>query len=73
MRDFISEDEIGFCDQQLLIWDGCDFSIDYLDVSPDTGSLYFANGSKPEKWELLIKPDERLALPNDRLSVTFPA
>ena len=30
----------------LLLWDGCDFSIDYADVEPDTGCYYFANGTE---------------------------
>ncbi len=29
---------------ELLLWDGCDFHIDYVETDVDTGCCYFANG-----------------------------
>jgi len=31
------------CGVNLLVWDGCDFRITYVDIDPDTGSFYDAN------------------------------
>ena len=31
--------------RDLLVWDGCDFHQDYIDVDMNTGYGYFANGT----------------------------
>ena len=31
----------------ILIWDGCDFHLDYVDTDVDTGVNYMANNTEP--------------------------
>lgn len=45
------------CDTEVLLWDGCEWSIDYVDVDVDTGVYYFANGaSEITHYSLITKP-----------------
>jgi hypothetical protein len=30
---------------ELILWDGCDFVIDYIDVEPEYGTAFFVNGT----------------------------
>lgn len=44
-------------DTEVLLWDGCDHSIDYVDVCAETGRCYFANGSTDiTHYKHLTKP-----------------
>jgi hypothetical protein len=33
-------------DTEVLLWDGCDYSIDYVECNPDDCTEYFANGTE---------------------------
>ena len=59
MNDWIEIDsaEDVDCDTEVLLFDGCDWSIDYVDVCVDTGVHYFANGASGiTHYQLLTKP-----------------
>ncbi len=45
------------CDTEVLLWDGCEHRIDYVDIDVDTGVCYFANGGEATHYKLLDKPD----------------
>ena len=46
------------CDVEVLLWDGCDHSIDYVETDIDTGVAYFANGAKEiTHYKLLDEPE----------------
>jgi hypothetical protein len=49
----------------LLLWDGCDFNIDYVDVDVDTGTSYFANGSQAIAYLELPQQELTAALLGD--------
>ncbi len=53
-----SIEDITTIGEEILIWDGCDYEIDYMDVCPDMGFNYMANGTEPVSWMPLIKPIE---------------
>lgn len=42
--------------QEVLCWDGCEFSIDYADMDSDSGTHYMANGTEIEAYKLLKQP-----------------
>lgn len=45
------------CDTEVLLFDGCDWSIDYVDTNIETGVFYFANGATGiTHYKLLDKP-----------------
>lgn len=44
------------CDTEVLLWDGCDYHIDYVDVDIDTGVVFFANGPKEATHYKLLEP-----------------
>lgn len=46
-------------EQEVLCWDGCEFSIDYADMDPDSGTHYMANGTEVESYKLLTPPDSK--------------
>lgn len=59
MEDWIEIDtpEDVDCDTEVLLFDGCDFSIDYVDTDFETGVAYFANGATgTTHYKLLVKP-----------------
>ena len=35
---------------ELLVWDGCDFHLDYVEICGDTGGKYFANKTSPVSY-----------------------
>jgi len=35
---------------EILIFDGCDFHIDYVEVDSETGNHYMANNTSPISW-----------------------
>ncbi|WAX23108.1 hypothetical protein pA_gene0067 [Vibrio phage 13VT501A] len=45
------------CGIDLVVWDGCDFHIDYVDIDADTGAFYFANGTEGIAFFELPKKD----------------
>ncbi len=50
-------EDINF-DGEVLCWDGCDYSIDYVDIDVDTGVCFMANGTEVESYKLLTPPSE---------------
>ncbi|TOJ96080.1 hypothetical protein [Vibrio parahaemolyticus] len=45
-----SPEEIGIVGEEILVWDGCDWSIDYVDCCPETGAYYMANNTDVEAY-----------------------
>lgn len=42
---------------EILLWDGCDYHIDYAEYCPESGMWYFANlTSGATHYKLLISP-----------------
>ncbi len=33
------------CDCEVLIYDGCDYYLDFVDIDTETGAVFFANGT----------------------------
>ena len=54
--DYIEEIEIK--GQDILLFDGEDFHIDYVDCESDYGAYFFANGTRATHWKKLEKPDD---------------
>ncbi len=48
-----SIEEIKVIGSEILVFDGADYHIDYVDVSPDSGAYYMANGTSPTHWDRL--------------------
>ena len=44
-------------DSEVLVWDGCQFHVDYVESDVDTGAFYMANGSEPIAWHPLVEPE----------------
>jgi hypothetical protein len=49
-------EDITIKGEEILVWDGCDHHIDYVDVCGDTGNFHMANGSSPTHWQPLSTP-----------------
>lgn len=61
MKDWIKIDtpeDITLVGEEILVWDGCDHEIDYVETCVDTGTYYMANGSEPTHWQMLSTPSE---------------
>lgn len=41
-----SPEDIHIKGEDILCWDGCDWSIDYVDTCPDTGTDFMANNTE---------------------------
>ena len=41
---------------EVLVWDGCDYAIDFVEVCVDTGTFYMANGTVPTHYKALTPP-----------------
>ena len=64
MKDFKFETQVIFVDspedihikgQEILVWDGCDWSIDYVECCVDSGVDYMANGTEVVAYAELPK------------------
>ena len=44
--------------KDVLVYDGCDFSIDYVDVCTDSGRSYWANGSEATHYAELERGED---------------
>ncbi|UKA04459.1 hypothetical protein [Photobacterium damselae] len=42
-------------DEDILVHDGCDWHIDYVDIDVDDGCNFMANNTQPQAWMPLIK------------------
>ena len=47
--------EVG-AGHEVLVFDGCDYFIDYVEIEVEHGSYFMANGSKPEFYCRLTDP-----------------
>ena len=46
------------CGRDVMLFDGFDYSIDYVDIDADTGAYYFANGASHITHYAYIKVNE---------------
>ncbi|MCP5005789.1 MAG: hypothetical protein GY941_17910 [Planctomycetes bacterium] len=46
------------CGEDVMLFDGYDYSIDYVDIDADTGVYYFANGANHITHYAYIKCNE---------------
>ncbi|CAH9016605.1 conserved hypothetical protein [Vibrio phage 137E35-1] len=54
-------------EDELLIWDGCSFFLDYVEIDSDTGGYYMANNTTPIAYiELPSVVDAFKALGDDQ-------
>ena len=42
---------------EILVWDGCDYHIDYIDVCAETGTYFMANKTEPTHYMILTDPE----------------
>ena len=42
--------------EEVLLWDGCDYFIDYVECCPETYNKYFANNTKGITHYKLLTP-----------------
>jgi len=47
-------------DAEVLVYDGCDYHIDYVDVCADSGIFYMANGTEPTHYAILAQPETKV-------------
>lgn len=52
-----AEDLYHDCDQEVLIWDGCEYHIDYVETDSEFGAFYMANDTQPEFYCRLTEPE----------------
>lgn len=45
-----SIEDIAVVGDEILVWDGCECHIDYVEIDCDWGHSYMANGSEPTHW-----------------------
>ena len=55
-----SIEEITVIGDEILVWDGADYAIDYVDICPDSGAYYMSNGTLATHWMPLIAPTESM-------------
>ena len=48
------------CDHEVLLWDGCDWHLDYVEYDADNGVRFFANGTEATHYMLLAAPLDNL-------------
>ena len=45
-------------DGQLILWDGCDLCIDYVETEVEYGTSFFANGAEATHYLKFLQPPE---------------
>ena len=45
-----SIEEITVIGREIFCWDGCWWSVDYVDVCPESGNYFMANGTEVTRW-----------------------
>ncbi|WP_051560584.1 hypothetical protein [Marinobacterium jannaschii] len=58
-------EDIDIKGKEVLIWDGCDHHIDYVDICPESGTFYMANGTEPTHWKPLDRPQDPRPIKHD--------
>lgn len=61
MSDWIKVDcieDIELVGVDIVVWDGCDKHIDYVEISPDTGNYYMANGTGVTHYLNIKDPED---------------
>lgn len=51
-----SVEDIAVKGEEVLVWDGCQCHIDFVEVCVDTGGFYMANNTEPTHWMPLPEP-----------------
>ena len=51
-----SVEDISTVGTEILVWDGCEHHIDYVDVEIEYGAHYMANGTEPTHYMELPEP-----------------
>lgn len=50
-----SPEDIDIVGEDILVHDGCDWHVDYVEIDTDYGINYMANNTQPQAWMPLIK------------------
>ena len=53
---FDTPEDIEIKGQEILLWDGADYHIDYVDVDAHSGNFYLAGGTEATYWKPLTPP-----------------
>lgn len=54
--DSAEDVESALVGDELILWDGCDFAIDYVETEVDYGTSFFANGTEATHYLRGLKP-----------------
>jgi hypothetical protein len=54
--EFDTPEDIHIKGEEILLWDGADYHIDYVEVNVDTGCFYMANGTIATHYKALTPP-----------------
>lgn len=46
------------CDHEVLLWDGFDWHLDYVEYDEEMGAHFFSNGTEATHYMLITPPDE---------------
>ena len=59
LEEFPEEVDRNLLVEDVLVWDGCQVHIDYVEPEVDKGTYYWANGSETTHYMPLPKPPEK--------------
>ena len=54
--EFETPEDIEIKGEEILLWDGADYHIDYVEVDVVTGCYYMANGTEATHYKALTPP-----------------
>ena len=54
--EFETPEDIHIKGDEILLWDGCDYHIDYVEIDCDSGFYYMANGTEATHYKALTPP-----------------
>lgn len=54
--EFGTPEDIDIKGEEILLWDGADYHIDYVDIDVDSGCFYLANGTEATHYKALTPP-----------------
>lgn len=52
-------EDIQIVGEEILVFDGCDHHIDYVEICAETGNYYMANDTQPTHWMPLTNPPHK--------------